>query len=58
MLLKRWFSRRAEKLLSGEVNSFLKDMQLQMGAQLFVMAAYEKSDGSVSTAKYIIWKEL
>jgi hypothetical protein len=35
-------------------------MSLQLGAQLFIMAAYEKPDGTVSTTKYAFnkWKSL
>jgi len=34
------------------MNSFLKDMSLHLGAQIFVLTAYEKPDGTVACSKY------
>ena len=58
--LKWWKSRKADRFLPYEVTSFLKDMSLQLGAQLFIMAAYEKPDGTIYTTKYAFhkWKIL
>jgi hypothetical protein len=37
-----------------DIKSFLKDIEKKTGAQLFVLAAYEKSDETVAITKYVI----
>jgi hypothetical protein len=46
--------RNAEKSLAVDVKSFLKEIELKTGAQLFIMAGFEKADGTVAVTKYEI----
>jgi hypothetical protein len=50
--------RNAGKSLADEVKSFLKEIEHRTGAQLFVLAAFENSNGTVATAKYKITKHM
>ena len=44
--------RNAEKFLVDNVNSFLTEIECRTGAQLFVMATYERTSGTVAITKY------
>jgi hypothetical protein len=43
----------AEKFLAEDIRSFLKDIQKRTGAQLFVMAGFERACGTAAIAKYL-----
>ncbi|KAH9983734.1 hypothetical protein BJV77DRAFT_1072650 [Russula vinacea] len=42
----------AERSLADEIRSFLDDVQHRTGAQIFLMAAYEKPEGTVALSKF------
>ena len=41
-----------------DIKSFLKEIEHKTGAQLFVLTAFEKVDGSVAITKYEISKAI
>lgn len=45
------YYRNAERSLAEDVRKFLKDIERQTGAQLFVMAGFQKTDGKVAVTR-------
>jgi hypothetical protein len=46
--------REAEKVLPEEMRNFMKDIQQRTGAQLFVLAAFERPNGNVGVTRYVL----
>jgi hypothetical protein len=47
-------NRNAKKLLPSTIMKFIKDVERNMGVQLFIMAGMKKSDGSIVRQKYVL----
>jgi hypothetical protein len=46
--------RNAEKSLAEVIKTFLAEVEKETGAQLFVLAGYERPNGRVAITRYVI----
>lgn len=50
--------RNAEKWLAEEVKTFLHEIHQRTGAQLFVLAAFQKTNDSICVTKYVMFYKM
>ena len=46
--------RNVERSLADEIKTFVKEIERKTGAQLFIMAGFERPSGTVAITRYLM----